>query len=109
MSHSNDPMTSPAALPPTLPPAESGRFPEPGQYTGSSLRIIVGTSKTLPHANDHPFPPSCNGVNANPNEGRRPKEPCSLEVGITVLVCFITYSFSIHTLTLASLPKVVCP
>lgn len=143
ISHANEYVTSPAALPITLPPARSGPFLVPGQctrtgpspaqpytehdleavgpnsttpppsYTELSLRVIAGDSKTLPHAYNSPFPSLHSGPSPNPDEDGSslhvgaPEEPSSLRVGVTVLLCFIKYSFIVCKLTLAVRRKAV--
>lgn len=85
----------------------------PPSYTQSSLRVVVDDSKILPHAYDCPSPSLRNGLGPNPGEDgnsiyfETPEEPNSLQVGVTVLLCFIGYSFSIRTLTLAFRRKAV--
>lgn len=99
IGHTTEYVTSPIAIPPTLPPAENGPLPGSGQYppsslspvpsftehdpevvgpnsmtpppayTESNLRVIVGDSKTLPHAYDPPLSSLCNGLSPNPDEG----------------------------------------
>lgn len=102
ISHADEYVTSPAALPPTLPPAGSELFLGPGQYptTGpspappytehnlevvgqnfmtppplyneSSVRVIVRDPKTLPHAYDPPIPSLRIGLSPTPGEGGSP-------------------------------------
>lgn len=145
IGHANEYVTSPAALCPTLPPVEGGPFrgagqhpptgPSPGllyaeqdlqvvsqnsmtpppSYTESSLRLIVGDSKTLPHAYDPLVLSLRNGLSPKHDEGGTSlcvgaiEEPNPLQVNITVLLCFNAYPFSIHTLTRRCRIKAVRP
>lgn len=85
----------------------------PPSYTESSMRVVVGDSKAFPHAIDPPSPPLRTGPIPNPGEHgnspyvEAPEGPSSLQVGVAVLMCFIEYSFSIHTLTLSFRRKAV--
>lgn len=85
----------------------------PPPYTKLSLRVLVDDSKTLPHGYDPPIPSLRIGLSPSPDEGNSPlyigahRGSMSLQVYITVLICFLKHSFSIHRLTLAFRPEAV--
>lgn len=105
------PPTGPSPAPPytehDLEVVSQNFIAPPPSYTESSLRVIAVDYKMLPHAYDPPSPSLRNGFSSNHDKDGRssyveaPEKPSSLQVGVTVLMCFIEYSFSIRTLTLS--------